>query len=158
MRKLVSFESSNLEGDGKSTPPLVEYCFAILSEYIDNYGQSGERVKNGGGKSPDVDGSDSDVSDLYASFTGSDGDKHQNSSDLYENTFRDEKIVEKIASIPHLLEELLLISDTKARSRIFDMSIMHKILFNKDSLGDGQWCVYLQSVFIIAWKLCYPVK
>ena len=48
-------------------------------------------------------------------------------------------VVEKVAQIKHVLEELLLIEDPEARARVFDMSIVRKVLFSLESVGDGKW-------------------
>jgi len=57
------------------------------------------------------------------------------------NEVYDDIVVEKLASIPHIVEELLLIEDKAARARVFELSIVHKVLFSATSLGDGKWLV-----------------
>eukprot|EP00977_Amphora_coffeiformis_P003941 scaffold791_cov92-Amphora_coffeaeformis.AAC.1 len=37
-----------------------------------------------------------------------------------------QQLAHKVATIPHFLQELLLIQDTAARNRVFSMSIVHK--------------------------------
>jgi len=132
-------EDGEKEGGGRSSraprgiPPLVEWCLTILSEFVDNYG-----FGNAGrmGRGDDDDSSlDFSMSDLKASFSDR---GHREGPPV---TMRDTMVVEKVASIPHLLEELLLVDDPEARSRVFDMSIVHKVLFNTDSLGDGEWLI-----------------
>ena len=117
-------------------PFLVEWCLVILSEFVDNHGYG--RL-SGGGEDENMESSrslmDSSMASLKSSLTNI---KYRNgASPVVE--MMDTMVVEKVAAIPHLLEELLLVEDPEARSRIFDMSIVHKVLFNVDSLGNGNW-------------------
>lgn len=107
----------------------------ILSEFVDNYGFKSAGRAGGGGDFDDDSSLDCSIADLQASFTNLRG-AHK-APELV--AMRDTLVVEKVASIPNLLEELLLIEDPEARARVFDMSIVHKVLFNIDSLGDGKW-------------------
>ncbi|KAL7533458.1 hypothetical protein ACHAXR_007573 [Thalassiosira sp. AJA248-18] len=120
--------------NARGIPPLVEWCLTILSEYVDNHGfqESSGKVMD---EDDEEDSLDSSMTDLKASFTSMRG--FNESSPV---TMRDTRVVEKVAAIPHLLEELLLVAG-EARSRVFDMSIVHKVLFNIDSLGDGEWLI-----------------
>lgn len=126
-------EEGGQHSSARGIPPLVEWCFTILSEFVDHYG-SGSAGRMGDG---DDDDDSSRGSDLHKSFTSINGGARDRDNSLI--TMRDTEVVEKVASIPHLLEELLLIEDAEARSRVFDMSIVHKVLFNLDSLGNGEW-------------------
>ena len=121
----------------RGLPPLVEWCLTILSEYVENYGYESNRRPNTG-EDDDESSVDASATDLKASFISLQGGLGGGGG---TTEMRDTVVVEKIASIPHLLEELLLIEDTEARSRIFDMSIVHKVLFSVDSLGKGDWLV-----------------
>ena len=128
-KKKEEEEAGSHSTRSRGLPPLVEWCLTILSEYVDNYGyESNQR--------PDAEEDDDESTDLKASFISLQGGLGGGGS---PTEMRDTVVVEKIASIPHLLEELLLIEDTEARSRIFDMSIVHKVLFSVDSLGKGDW-------------------
>ena len=128
-------ESNSREGRG--IPPLVEWCFTVLSEFVDNYSVASNGLQSG----DDDDDSSLEASrtNLAASFTGRANFAAAASRDVSE--MRDTMVVEQVASIPNLLEELLLIDDLEARNRVFDMSIVHKVLFNKDSLGSGDWLI-----------------
>eukprot|EP00567_Pseudictyota_dubia_P018336 CAMPEP_0197434062 /NCGR_PEP_ID=MMETSP1175-20131217/1839_1 /TAXON_ID=1003142 /ORGANISM="Triceratium dubium, Strain CCMP147" /LENGTH=1187 /DNA_ID=CAMNT_0042962649 /DNA_START=285 /DNA_END=3848 /DNA_ORIENTATION=- len=61
----------------------------------------------------------------------------------YQGDVYDELIVEKLASIPNLMEELLLIEDDAVRERVFDLSIVRKALLCSESFGDGKWLMKL---------------
>ena len=128
-------ESNSREGRG--IPPLVEWCFTVLSEFVDNYSVASNGLQSG----DDDDDSSLEASrtNLAASFAGRANFAVAASRDVSE--MRDTMVVKKVASIPNLLEELLLIDDMEARNRVFDMSIVHKVLFNKDSLGSGDWLI-----------------
>eukprot|EP00566_Odontella_aurita_P004143 CAMPEP_0113533402 /NCGR_PEP_ID=MMETSP0015_2-20120614/4587_1 /TAXON_ID=2838 /ORGANISM="Odontella" /LENGTH=1177 /DNA_ID=CAMNT_0000432455 /DNA_START=202 /DNA_END=3735 /DNA_ORIENTATION=- /assembly_acc=CAM_ASM_000160 len=63
--------------------------------------------------------------------------------DPFQSAVHDELVVENLASIPHLVEELLLIEDTVARERIFDLPIVRKVLLCPDSFGDDKWLMNL---------------
>ena len=128
-------ESNSREGRG--IPPLVEWCFTVLSEFVDNYSVASNGLQSG----DDDDDSSLEASrtNLAASFAGRANFAVAASRDVSE--MRDTMVVKKVASIPNLLEELLLIDDLEARNRVFDMSIVHKVLFNKDSLGKGDWLI-----------------
>lgn len=128
-------ESNSREGRG--IPPLVEWCFTVLSEFVDNYSVASNGLQSG----DDDDDSSLEASrtNLAASFAGRANFAVAASRDVSE--MRDTMVVKKVASIPNLLEELLLIDDLEARNRVFDMSIVHKVLFNKDSLGSGDWLI-----------------
>ncbi|KAL9180558.1 hypothetical protein ACHAXT_011011 [Thalassiosira profunda] len=119
----------------RGIPPLVEWCLTILSEFVDHHG--GLRDHGGTGRNDDDESSMDNSTDLTASFSSLKG-FNQESSPI---TMRDTMVVEKVAAIPNLLEELLLVDDPEARSRVFDMSIVHKVLFTAESLGDGEWLI-----------------
>jgi len=135
-------EGGGARNQARGIPPLVEWCFNILSEFVDNYAFA----SNGSPEEGIDDDSSLEASgtDLKASFTGSRGggfsSAHQGGVSNFAE-MRDTRVVEKVAAIPHLLEELLLVEDPEVRSRLFDMSIVHKVLFNVDSLGKGDWLI-----------------
>ncbi|KAL9190483.1 hypothetical protein ACHAXT_007694, partial [Thalassiosira profunda] len=114
----------------RRVPPLVEWCFDVLSEFVNGYRLHGsEDVGYGAGHDSFSDGS----SGLESESPNNKG-SHQTTPAMY-----DAVVVEKVASIPHLVEELLLVENLQVRRRIFDTSIMRKALFNVKSLGDGRW-------------------
>lgn len=137
----------------RGLPPLVEWCLTILGEIVD----SGTTIQNLAAKrrrsSSNVD-DDSNEELLDASFN-SGGLNESMSNNLRSSVvigsslerqssflkMMDTSIVEHVASIPNLLEELLLIEDPETRQRVFDMSIVKKVLFNVDSIGSGDWLI-----------------
>ncbi|KAL7554019.1 hypothetical protein ACHAWF_017627 [Thalassiosira exigua] len=131
----------------RGIPPLVEWCLQILSEFVDTYGFIGHQT----GHEADDDFDDDSSSDgsilrssLQSSLQGRSFRSMRNLGGDISQAMHDTIVVEKLASIPHLLEELLLIEDSEARNRVFDMSIVHKVLFNVESLDDGQ-CIKVQK-------------
>lgn len=109
----------------RGIPPLVEWCLTILSEFVDHSDKIGNAIVG----EDDDDSSMDNSEDLKHSFTG-----RMSFRGLHESTpiqMRDTMVVDKVAAIPHLLEELLLIDDQEARSRLFDTSIVHKVLFSQ---------------------------
>ena len=136
-------EGGGARNQARGIPPLVEWCFNILSEFVDNYAFASNGMP---GEAIDDDSSlEASATDLKASFTGSRGggfsSAHQGGGVSNFAEMRDTRVVEKVAAIPNLLEELLLIEDPEVRTRLFDMSIVHKVLFNVDSLGKGDWLI-----------------
>lgn len=136
----------------RGLPPLVEWCLNLLGEIVDKGGNIQELASRRG--SNDVD--DESDEDLGASFNSNGlndsmtannnltasvvmGSRLERQSSFLN--MMDTVIVEKVASIPNLLEELLLIEDPEARQRVFDMSIVKKVLFSIDSIGNGGWLI-----------------
>lgn len=122
-------EGGSRGNQARGIPPLVEWCLTILSEFVDNHA-----FVNAGHSDDERDDDESSLSssEIFKSFRGL-------GQDATPVQMRDTMVVENVSYIPYLLEELLLIEDLEARSRVFDMSIVHKVLFNVDSLGDGNW-------------------
>lgn len=131
-------------------PPLVEWCISILSDFVDNcatIGQTGGEDDYDDDSSMDTSSTNvvkvstsnrrASLTDLRSSNRGH--SRRGSGSFLVE--MKNTVVVEKVATIPHLLEELLLIEDPEVRSRVFDISIVRKVLFSKASLGDprGKW-------------------
>lgn len=136
-------EGGGARNQARGIPPLVEWCFNILSEFVDNYAFASNGMP---GEAIDDDSSlEASATDLKTSFTGSRGggfsSAHQGGGVSNFAEMRDTRVVEKVAAIPNLLEELLLVEDPEVRTRLFDMSIVHKVLFNVDSLGKGDWLI-----------------
>lgn len=53
--------------------------------------------------------------------------------------FHGDVVVQKVSSIPHLVEELLLNTDKAARDRIFNLSVIRRALLRISSFGSGRW-------------------
>jgi PAS domain S-box-containing protein len=142
----------------RGLPPLVEWCLTMLGEIVDSGGSIQDLAsRRGSNNIVDDDSSEG----LNASFTNSFTSGGLNDSVTAFNPIRssilggrlerqssflkmmDTIIVEKVASIPYLLEELLLIEDPEARLRVFDMSIVKKVLFSVDSIGKGDWLILM---------------
>ena len=142
----------------RGLPPLVEWCLTMLGEIVDSGGSIQDLAsRRGSNNMVDDDSSEG----LNASFTNSFTSGGLNDSVTAFNPKRssilrgrferqssflkmmDTIIVEKVASIPYLLEELLLIEDPEARLRVFDMSIVKKVLFSVDSIGKGDWLILM---------------
>ena len=142
----------------RGLPPLVEWCLTMLGEIVDSGGSIQDLAsRRRGSNIVDDDSSEG----LNASFTNSFTSDGLNDSVTAFNPKRssilggrlerqssflkmmDTIIVEKVASIPYLLEELLLIEDPEARLRVFDMSIVKKVLFSVDSIGKGDWLILM---------------
>ena len=133
----------------RGLPPLVEWCLTMLADIVDSGGNIQDLATSRG--SNDVD--DESDEGLGASFKSDDsmtannnlsasvvmGNRLERQSSFLK--MMDAVIVEKVASIPNLLEELLLIEDPEARRRVFDMSIVKKVLFSIDSIGNGDWLI-----------------
>lgn len=131
----------------RGLPPLVEWCLTILGDIVDSGGNIQDLATRRRGSNVDDESSDDDG--LGASFTSA-GSRNLSASVVMGSRLErqssflkmmDTTIVEKVASIPNLLEELLLIEDPEARLRVFDMSIVKKVLFHVDSIGDGKWLI-----------------
>mmetsp|Transcript_3132 Transcript_3132/g.6526 ORF Transcript_3132/g.6526 Transcript_3132/m.6526 type:complete len:1247 (+) Transcript_3132:71-3811(+) len=136
----------------RGLPPLVEWCLTMLGEIVD----SGTNIQDMATRrrSSNLD-DESDEGLLGASFNSvglndSMTDDNLKSSLLMGSRLErqssflkmmDTSIVEHVASIPNLLEELLLIEDPETRQRVFDMSIVKKVLFSIDSIGKGDWLI-----------------
>lgn len=136
----------------RGLPPLVEWCLNLLGEIVDKGGNIQELASRRG--SNDVDdesdkglGASFNSNGLNDSMTANNnltasvvmGSRLERQSSFLK--MMDTVIVEKVASIPNLLEELLLIEDPEARQRVFDMSIVKKVLFSIDSIGNGGWLI-----------------
>lgn len=131
-------------------PPLVEWSLRMLSSIIDQPpNELGCAASNLALKS-EMNGHDSGRMSVDRSeVSGIDlrGGKRGHRQSLAvsmkgaQNMVFDDIVVEKLATIPHLVEELLLIEDKAARARVFELSIVHKVLFMTESLGDGKWLV-----------------
>lgn len=138
-------------------PPLVEWSLRVLSAIIDQSpNQLGCAASNLALKAEMSNGHNSGKS-----MISSDGSESANQAALNRrrslrrpsfvaqkstnvvgiNEVYDDIVVDKLASIPHLVEELLLIEDKAARARVFELSIVHKVLFSENSLGNGKWLV-----------------
>ena len=136
-------------------PPLVEWSLRVLSAIIDQSpnqlgcAASNLALKNEiGGHNSGKSLVSSDASE--AANTAVRGNRRASlrrpsfmapKSTTAANEVYDDIVVEKLANIPHLVEELLLIEDKSARARVFELSIVHKVLFSATSLGDGKWLV-----------------
>ena len=137
-------------------PPLVEWSLRVLSAIIDQSpSQLGCAASNLALKA-EMSGSGHNSGKSLVSSDGSEAANQaamnrkrplkrpsfmvQKSSSAVNEVY-DDIVVEKLASIPHLVEELLLIEDKAARARVFELSIVHKVLFSANSLGDGKWLV-----------------
>mmetsp|Transcript_7049 Transcript_7049/g.9469 ORF Transcript_7049/g.9469 Transcript_7049/m.9469 type:complete len:494 (+) Transcript_7049:74-1555(+) len=135
-----------------SMPMMVEWSLSILSEIVDD-GKHGETAKKKRGEES-LSMSSSSLSLSYQDFDF--GDNLHTSAKVAQPGIRSsrrynvnmskpipslyrEVIVEKVASIPHLMEELLLIDNSEQLKRVFQLSIVQKILFRQESFGDGQW-------------------
>ena len=135
-------------------PPLVEWSLRVLSAIIDQSpnqlgcAASNLALKNEiGGHNSGKSLVSSDVSDAAnTAVRGNRASMRRPSfmapkSTTAVNEVYDDIVVEKLASIPHIVEELLLIEDKAARARVFELSIVHKVLFSATSLCDGKWLV-----------------
>ena len=135
-------------------PPLVEWSLRVLSAIIDQSpNQLGCAASNLalmneiGGHNSGKSLVSSDVSDAAnTAVRGNRASMRRPSfmapkSTTAVNEVYDDIVVEKLASIPHIVEELLLIEDKAARARVFELSIVHKVLFSATSLCDGKWLV-----------------
>ena len=138
----------------RGLPPLVEWCLTILGEIVDSGTNIQDLASARRRRSSSNLDDESDEGVLGASFN-SDGlnDSTTNNLSSYlsmgsrlerQSSFlkmMDTSIVEHVASIPNLLEELLLIENPETRQRVFGMSIVKKVLFSVDSIGNGDWLI-----------------
>eukprot|EP00984_Skeletonema_dohrnii_P034328 scaffold33529_cov116-Skeletonema_dohrnii-CCMP3373.AAC.9 len=135
----------------RGLPPLVEWCLTILGEIVDSGTNiqdlaSARRRRSSSnlddesdeGSSFNSDGLNDSTTDNLSSYLSMGSRLERQSSFL---KMMDTSIVEHVASIPNLLEELLLIENPETRQRVFGMSIVKKVLFSVDSIGNGDWLI-----------------
>ncbi|EJK65935.1 hypothetical protein THAOC_13165, partial [Thalassiosira oceanica] len=132
-------EAHRMNQKTRGIPLLVEWCLSTLSDFVDHNGFN----KNTEGDLDDEDDESVDLMSSVANLKYSFTSFTDNKETQMNPTLLHELVVEKVAAIPHLLEELLLIEDPEARRRVFDMSIVHKVLFSRESLGDGAWLMQM---------------
>eukprot|EP00957_Ditylum_brightwellii_P082898 6302975-Ditylum_brightwellii.AAC.1 len=135
----------------RAMPRMVEWSLEILSEILDNdlSGDLQSRSASRQSSFASIDTSNTSCQDLNF-FESSHSARMPSKSTRTKNItskpvssmhrpFHREIIVEKIAAIPHLLEELLLIEDTDQLYHVFELSIVRKaLLFSTESFGDGK--------------------
>lgn len=146
----------------RGLPRLVEWCLTMLGDIVDS-GTNIQDLATRRRRSSGILDDDSIEELLGASLNSGGFNASFNSCGLNESTTKkhrssmlignrlerqssflklmDTSIVEHVASIPNLLEELLLIEDPDTRERVFDMSIVKKVLFSIDSIGSGDWLI-----------------
>lgn len=150
---------SNRTDDGDAAhdlPALVEWSLRILSAIVDQRHTIGLGCANsnssfGNGMTGSVQSflSDGDMSSGMSTRDSTDSlsvqQAHSDNTGMNLGAFYSELAVEKISSIPHLMEELLLIADDEARRRVFGLLLVHQVLFCQASLGDGKWLIEMLS-------------
>ena len=139
--------------NARGLPKLVEWCLTMLGDIVDsgtNIQDLAARRRRSSGNNVDDDSIEDLLGASFNSVGGLNESITNNRSSILGSRLErqssflklmDTSIVEHVASIPNLLEELLLIEDHETRQRVFDMSIVKKVLFSIDSIGNGDWII-----------------
>lgn len=109
-------------------PPMVEWSLIMLSYIIENECQLGASSISG-----------LDNMDIISRFRSSLVCKRGAALRASHGDF----VVDKVACIPHLIEELLIVNDRCARRRVFNLAIIRGALLRRSSFGDGRWLLHM---------------
>uniref|UniRef100_A0A7S4SI03 Uncharacterized protein n=1 Tax=Ditylum brightwellii TaxID=49249 RepID=A0A7S4SI03_9STRA len=140
----------------RAMPRMVEWSLEILSEILDS-DLSGDASPQSSFTSIDTSNISYQDLNLFGSLHSARmSPKHTGRKNIMgkqissmHRPFHREIIVRKIAAIPHLLEELLLIEDKEQLHHIFELSIVRKaLLFGTESFGDGKWLIKMLDAAI----------